>query len=79
MQNAEEPEAPEPGEPDRGVSTEAEVASRLRVLRPHRPQWAREVPKGGEFKFKFNIKIQIVKFKVNDWKDFDEAFETFQA
>ena len=31
-QNAEEPEAPEPGEPDRGFPTEEEAPPRLRVL-----------------------------------------------
>ena len=45
--DAEEPEAPEPCEPDRGVPEEAEAAPRVRVLRPHRAQRAGEVSQGG--------------------------------
>ena len=45
--DAEEPEAPEPCEPDRGVPEEAEAAPSVRVLRPHRPQRAGEVSQGG--------------------------------
>ena len=37
----------------KGVSTKAETAPCLRVLRPHRPQRAGEVPQGGESKFFF--------------------------
>lgn len=41
-----EPEASEPGEPDRGVSAQAQAAPRVRVLRPHRAARAGETSCG---------------------------------